>query len=64
METYIQLLSDSASGFRWTRILNTYDLDKIWNTAEIIFLVLFACQAIYLDCNGRIRFLLFRGPSL
>ncbi len=64
METDVQLLSDGTSGFRWTGVLDTYDLDKIWNAAQIIFLVLFACQAIYLDCDGRIRFLLFCVPWL
>ena len=53
-----QFLTDSSCRLRGARRLDTNDFDEIRNTAPVIFLVLFAAQAINLDGDSRVRLLL------
>ena len=53
-----QLLADSSRSFRGSASLDSYDLNKIRDAAQIFGFVLFTGQSIDLNCDGSIGFAL------
>lgn len=58
MESNSQLFPNRSSSLGWTGILDSDDLDEIDHATVIILFILRACQAFYLHCDSRVRFML------
>ena len=59
----MQLLPDSSRRLGWPGLLDANNFDQVDDAAYIIFVVLFTRQAIYLNSDRRVRFLLLKAPT-
>lgn len=51
----IQLFPDCTGSFCGPRLLNSNNIDKVDDPAEVVILVLLAGQTVYLNRHGRVR---------